>query len=364
VSKLEQKRRKTNSSSRSSTEQKSASNGSTNQRGALESKTQIKQVKTAWTCAECKRTALAHSRKCPSCNQEWTLVQQVDEIANSNEGLELLGARPYDDKRIALGVPWIDQLTEGGIPRSYVLLLGGEPGSGKSTVTTAASCRADVDTSLYFGSEEPAAQAHNRAHLLGLADLNHTFQRAHFKYSANIDDLPRICAKLHPDLIIVDSLHSMKSEKPGLKGRAGHHTQAKYAAQLLVDLCKEFHCAGLAISHVSNGYFKGGSQIEHWVDAAILMRMQMMKSANGDEEIRRVAKVTKGRFCSLTGWRDVTVREWSQNAMRSNLSPLPVVDPSLQQLLDASQEAGKQANDQLVDEDGDIEDGEQFDLPV
>lgn len=320
-------------------------------------------------CGECHRSALVWTRKCPTCSQEWSLTQHVDQIAKSNEGIELLGERPYSDPRIRLGVAWIDQITQGGIPRNSALLLGGEPGTGKSTATTVSVCLANVNTSLYFMSEEPLSKLHNRAHELGLAENNRQFQRAFIQYNNNIDDLPRICARLHPDLIIVDSIHSVRSESPRLRGQAGHHTQANYAAKLVVDLCKEFNCAALLISHISNGYFKGGKGIEHWVDAAILMRTQIMKGANGEEEARRVAKVTKGRFCEVTGWRDVTVREWSQSAMRANLqsqSTLPPVDPALQQLLDETSNAGAEKNDELValDEQNELLDGSEFEIDV
>lgn len=317
---------------------------------------------------------LKWEKACPVCREEYAIVQRVDEIAVANDGIEVMGALQFNDRRIRTGVEWLDLLLCGGVPPSYVVLLGGEPGSGKSTVTTVASCNASCDNTLYFGSEEPTQQVHNRAHKLGLAERNVLYQKAHLKYSSNIDELPRIARKLLPQLIIVDSIHSMKSESPALRGRPGHSTQAKYATELTVALCKEIGCAGILISHISNGYFKGGPQIEHWVDAAILMRMQELKSGKGDtEDIRRVAKVTKGRFCELTGWRDVTVREWSQKYLlgkhQEPVSSLPEIDPALAAVLDQSTAAGMAAEEraaaQLDADPDDVADGdEEFELPL
>lgn len=297
----------------------------------------------------------------------------MDLDAEANTGIEIMGAVDFSDQRISTGVAWLDALLCGGIPPGYSLLIGGEPGSGKSTVTTVTSCEASCDVTLYFGSEEPTQQVHNRAHKLGLAARNAEYRKAHLKYSENIDELPRIARALLPQLIIVDSIHSMKSELSSLRGRRGHHTQAKYAAELTVALCKEIGCAGILISHISNGYFKGGPQVEHWVDAAILMRMQELRGSAGEtEDIRRVAKVTKGRFCEPTGWRDVTVREWGQKYImekRQGIAPksaaaLPEVDPALAALLDASTQAGlEQAKQEDMDESEGGE-ADSFEIPL
>jgi predicted ATP-dependent serine protease len=162
------------------------------------------------------------------------------------------------------------------------------------------------------------------------------------KFSSNPDELPRIVAKVQPQLIIVDSIHSMKSERTDMRGRAGHHTQAKYTSELVVSLCKDTGAAALLISHISNGYFKGGPQVEHWVDAAMLMRKQIVRGDKEGEEpdIRRVAKITKSRFCEVTGWRDITVREWSQSYFHakrmSSEKATREVDPALAAMLDLS----------------------------
>lgn len=304
----------------------------------VKSKSTIHRAKMKWRCDQCNREVFVWTEKCPFCTAEWSIVQHEDTVACAVEGIEVIGARDFSDRRITTGVPWFDEMTFGGIPPSYALLLGGEPGSGKSTFVTATSMLADVESVLYFHSEEPNQQVHNRAHELGLAAMNQSFNKAMLKHSSNPDELPRIVEKLQPQLIIVDSIHSMKSEKPTLRGRAGHHTQAKYVSELVVDLCKSTGAAAILISHISNGYFKGGPQVEHWVDAAMLMRAQRLKSEDeGEEQIRRVAKITKSRFCEVTGWRDVTVREWSQSYFHAKRKGMPVtreVDKALSDMLE------------------------------
>lgn len=262
---------------------------------------------TNWHCISCKRERDEWTQTCPWCLASYSFVEQRHRINNALDGLELLGGKPHIDKRVKTGVPWFDDITLGGIPPGMSIVVGGQPGSGKSTFCTAAVVNSDCDTTLYFGSEEMGQEIHNRAHKMGLAHANQLHRKAFIKHSSNIDELPRIARIKRPGLIIVDSLHSMTTESPYLRGRPGSHTQAKYACELSVDLAKEINCAMVMIAHITNGQIKGGKQIEHWPDAAMLT-----KSEEVGQEIRRMAKIIKGRFCEPTTWRDVTVREWSQ----------------------------------------------------
>lgn len=258
-----------------------------------------KASKTVFVCQSCGATSPRWQGKCPSCSEWNTLTEESDAAAPPGTGLmrrgatsgrviplESLRGSTQEAPRFSTGLAELDRVTGGGIVPGSALLIGGEPGIGKSTLLlqlTASLARAGK-RAVYFSGEEAAAQVRLRAARLGLDDAPVAL--------ACETSLAHILATLEagppPDLIVVDSIQTLWAE--AIEAAPGTVSQVRAAAQALIRHAKTAGSALLLVGHVTkDGQIAGPKVIEHMVDTVLYFE--------GDRgHAYRILRAVKNRF--------------------------------------------------------------------
>jgi DNA repair protein RadA/Sms len=239
-----------------------------------------KAAKSNFVCQSCGAASSRWAGKCASCG-EWNTIVEEEGVAalaaapgsglqRSAKGkpapLETLSGGAAEAPRIATGLPELDRVTGGGIVPGSALLIGGEPGIGKSTLLLQVAAKfADAGRrAVYFSGEEAAAQVRLRAERLGLA-------ASPVALGAETN-LANILATLEqgrrPDLVIIDSVQTLWAD--GLDAAPGTVSQVRAASQSLIRFAKQTGAAMLLVGHVTkDGQIAGPKVIEHMVDTVL-----------------------------------------------------------------------------------------------
>ena len=207
----------------------------------------------------CQNCAAAHSRwqgKCEACG-EWNTLAEEDgravpvSIRSTRKGrafqLESLSGKSQDAPRLVSGMVELDRVTGGGFVRGSVLLVGGDPGIGKSTLLTQATsmlARAG-HRAVYISGEEAIAQVRLRAERLGLSDA--PVQLASETSVENIVSTLSVGAV--PRLIVIDSIQTMWTDT--VESAPGTVTQVRASAQALIRFAKKSGAAIILVGHVT-----------------------------------------------------------------------------------------------------------------
>src|ERR687888_1571460 len=241
-------------------------------------------------CTECGYAAARWFGRCPGCGAFGTLVEEAPPTAAGGTReprpvLRLVDVQAEEAARIPTGVPELDRVLGGGIVPASVVLVGGEPGVGKSTLLLMA-LRAISATkrALLVTGEESAAQVKLRASRLGGA--------------ANVEilaetELETVCATLErerPDVCVIDSVQTLYSSD--VASAPGSVAQVREAAARLLRAAKELGVATILVGHVTkDGTVAGPRVLEHLVDCVLQFE--------GDRyHAHRVLRATKNRFGS------------------------------------------------------------------
>jgi DNA repair protein RadA/Sms len=256
-----------------------------------------KLSKTTFVCQNCGALSPRWAGKCSSCGEWNTLLEETDAIAPPGSGvsrrgsgrvvaLEPLRAQSREAPRFSTGIAELDRVTGGGIVPGSALLIGGEPGIGKSTLLLqlAAALARSGRRALYFSGEEAAAQVRLRADRLGLSEA--AVELACETNLANI--LATLEAGKPADLIVIDSIQTLWAE--AIEAAPGTVSQVRAAAQALIRHAKSAGSALLLVGHVTkDGQIAGPKVIEHMVDTVLYFE--------GDRgHTFRILRAVKNRF--------------------------------------------------------------------
>jgi DNA repair protein RadA/Sms len=257
-----------------------------------------KAARSLFVCQNCGAMAPRWTGKCSSCG-EWNTITEESRSAaapgsfdaKASAGrpvkLSLLGdAAGNKAERMATGLAELDRVTGGGIVPGSALLVGGEPGIGKSTLLlqVAAHFAAAGRHSIYFTGEEALAQVRLRAERLGLqaAPLSLASETS----LANI--LATLATGEAPEFVVIDSIQTLWAD--GLEAAPGTVSQVRTATQSLVSYAKATGAALLLVGHVTKeGAIAGPKVVEHMVDTVLYFE--------GDRGHHfRILRATKNRF--------------------------------------------------------------------
>jgi DNA repair protein RadA/Sms len=241
-----------------------------------------------YACTDCGYTAGRWFGKCPGCNAFGTLAEDVvggPAQAAPQPLLRLVDVEAAEAERISTGVPELDRVLGGGLVPASLVLVGGEPGVGKSTLLlTALAAVSKERRALLVTGEESAAQVKLRAERLGGAERVEILAET---------ELETVCATLEaerPDVCVIDSVQTLYSAQIG--SAAGSVAQVREAAARLLRVAKELGVATILVGHVTkDGSVAGPRVLEHLVDCVLQFE--------GDRyHAHRVLRATKNRFGS------------------------------------------------------------------
>ena len=246
----------------------------------------------------CQNCGAAYNRwqgKCEACG-EWNTLSEEGSDKPAGPGrkpgkgrlfqLQDLAGDAQDAPRIASGIGELDRVTGGGFVRGSVLLLGGDPGIGKSTLliqATAALARAG-ERAVYISGEEAVAQVRLRAERLGLREA-----RVELASETSVEDIVATLSEGRtPRLIVIDSIQTMWTDT--VESAPGTVTQVRGSAQALIRFAKRSGAAVILVGHVTkDGQIAGPRVVEHMVDAVLSFE------GEGSHQFR-ILRAVKNRF--------------------------------------------------------------------
>jgi len=242
-----------------------------------------------YACTDCGYSAGRWFGKCPGCNAFGTLVEDVVGASKAKVPpqplLRLVDVEVAEAERIPTGVPELDRVLGGGLVPASLVLVGGEPGVGKSTLllTALASISAERRALLVTG-EESVAQVKLRAERLGGA------ARVEILAETELETVLATLEAERPDVCVIDSVQTLYSSEVG--SAPGSVAQVREAAARLLRAAKELGVATILVGHVTkDGSVAGPRVLEHLVDCVLQFE--------GDRyHAHRVLRAVKNRFGS------------------------------------------------------------------
>jgi len=254
-----------------------------------------KPAKTIFVCNECGYESVKWLGKCPACNSWNTFFEQkiekvtengIKKIKERNEPKALNSYKGQEVSRISTGFGELDRVLGGGIVKGSLILLGGEPGIGKSTLILELCDKIKGEGKvLYVSGEESAEQIKLRADRLGINNDDILFLG-----ETDIDIVKENIEELQPKLVIIDSIQTMYSDD--LTAAAGSVSQVREITSQIMRICKSKQITTIIIGHVTkDGTIAGPRVLEHMVDTVLYLEGERYFSY-------RILRGVKNRFGS------------------------------------------------------------------
>ncbi len=258
----------------------------------------MRKVKTAFVCQECGVSSAKWLGRCPDCGAWNSLIEELEPPQPSDPRLQSLsgggGPRPYLEvcsdaaSRLATGIEEFDRVLGGGVVAGSLVLLGGDPGIGKSTLLLQVASRLAASTPderpvLYISGEESEQQIKLRGERLGVkAESLLLFSET------NLDTIISELKRYEPSLVILDSVQTVYS--PRFSSAPGSVSQVREAAVELLYFAKSTGTPVFLIGHVTKeGNLAGPKALEHIVDTVLYFEGERHYS-------HRLVRATKNRY--------------------------------------------------------------------
>jgi DNA repair protein RadA/Sms len=230
-------------------------------------------IGSVFVCGECQHQTRKWFGRCPECGTWDGLVERRDDKASrrTTVALGLRSAQRYPEieaartPRSSTGIGELDRVLGGGLVSGAAILIGGEPGIGKSTLLLqAASARADQGQRvLYVSGEESLAQLRSRGDRLGVSSASLLVAA-----ETDVDRILQIAAESDPTWVVIDSIQSVRCA--GLDSIPGSVSQVREAASRFVAWAKTSAVPVLLVGHVTkDGSLAGPRVLEHVVDTVV-----------------------------------------------------------------------------------------------
>ena len=256
------------------------------------------RTKTIFSCQSCGYQSLRWLGKCPDCQSWNSFVEEDYESPASkikertalykDEPVLLKDVQAKEEERLKTGITELDRVLGSGIVSGSVILIGGDPGVGKSTISLQVSNQLTKQgsTVLYVSGEESVQQTKLRAKRLG----SHESDRLYIVNQTDLSLIVEYIKKLKPDVVIIDSIQVIFD--PGISSSAGSVSQVRECAGILTQLAKTTGTSIFIIGHVTKeGALAGPRVLEHIVDTVLYFE--------GDRfAVYRILRAVKNRFGS------------------------------------------------------------------
>ncbi len=254
------------------------------------------KTKTSYICSECGYQTAKWLGKCPSCNS-WNTMQETVISPAKPEFSKSIGSAAIrknpkkireielgDETRFHTGMRELDRVLGGGVVKGSLVLVGGDPGIGKSTLLLQI-CQKIGQKILYVSGEESERQIKMRAARLGVdTDLLYLMSEN------NVESILSAIQSVQPDIVIIDSIQTMNCEL--ITSAPGSVPQVREATNAFMKLAKSDNIAMFIVGHVTkDGALAGPRVLEHMVDCVLYFE--------GDRQLSfRILRAVKNRFGS------------------------------------------------------------------
>lgn len=254
------------------------------------------KVQKAYFCQSCGYESPKWLGRCPSCNEWNTFVEEVitknDEkhtpsfVLSANHKPVLVDAINIEQEpRIPLGNGEVDRILGGGLVAGSMVLIGGEPGIGKSTLALQLALKNPLLKTLYVSGEESAQQIKLRAERLGGEGSG-----CYILSETLLENILTHAQELAPDLIVIDSIQTLASKR--IESSPGSISQVRDCAAMLLKYAKETSTPIFIIGHITkDGSIAGPKILEHIVDV-------VLQFEGDNQHIYRILRSIKNRFGS------------------------------------------------------------------
>ncbi|MCS7003995.1 MAG: DNA repair protein RadA [Cytophagales bacterium] len=288
----------------------------------------MKKIKTSFFCQECGYESIKWLGKCPSCGSWNSFVEEKLNSDSSHrgswkprsnyaEGNSKLSAKPHrlseidyaDQHRIYTPDEELNRVLGGGIMPGSIVLIGGEPGIGKSTLMLQIALMLSSQRVLYVSGEESEQQIKMRAERLGITSDN-----CFILTETNTQNIFAQAEIVQPHLLIVDSIQTLTSSY--LESAAGSVSQVRECAAELISFGKQTHTSIFMIGHITKeGSLAGPKVLEHMVDTVLHFE--------GDRHLSyRVLRTVKNRFGSTS---ELGIYEMCGNGLKQVKNPSEIL---------------------------------------
>ena len=279
--------------------------------------------KSVYICSNCGAQSARWIGRCPSCGEWNTYVEEVIHQEKSEQGWQHPKGKKVDakavpihevpqgyEKRTATPDHEFNRVLGGGIVPGSLVLLGGEPGIGKSTLMLQIALALTDQKILYLSGEESINQIRMRAARLGMSQAPHLYLMA----ETNTDAVFRQTRTLRPDLLIVDSVQTLQSEL--LDSAAGSISQIRECAGEMQRFAKDTRTPVFLIGHITkDGTLAGPKLLEHMVDTVVQFE--------GDRNYGyRILRSVKNRYGSTS---ELGIYEMQNNGLREVSNPSEIL---------------------------------------
>ncbi len=272
--------------------------------------------KTVWFCSACGADSPKWVGRCPACGEWNTMVEEKVSSSPSGISAKKSGAprstprtvnqiEAVEEPRIHMPSEELNRVLGGGLVRGSIVLLGGEPGIGKSTLVLQNLLAMRSRRILYVSGEESATQLKLRAERIGRGSDSCFIvcETSMENIFAHIDDI-------EPELLIVDSIQTIATDT--LDSSAGSVSQVRECASMLLKYAKESNVPVILIGHINKeGSLAGPKVLEHIVDAVLQFE--------GDRQyMYRILRAIKNRFGNTS---ELGIYEMCQRGLREVANP-------------------------------------------
>ncbi len=254
------------------------------------------KLKSKWICSECGYETAGYLGKCPECGSWGTLVEEVqfsgklpnasaNEFINTEKPKLLKEIKVDESVRVSTNISEFDRILGGGFVQGSLVLLAGDPGIGKSTITlqTCGELCKNNKKVLYISAEESANQLKLRADRLQINSDN-----LYIYPQTNMENIKTQIEEIMPDFVVVDSIQAIYSNN--VASTAGSVSQIRECCNMLMHIAKSKNITTIVIGHVTkDGNIAGPKVLEHMVDTVIYFEGDKYKSY-------RMLRSMKNRF--------------------------------------------------------------------
>ncbi|MEI4327486.1 DNA repair protein RadA [Streptococcus suis] len=279
----------------------------------------IAKKKTTFVCQSCEYHSPKYLGRCPNCGSWSSFVEEVEVAEVKNERVSLTGEKTRPMKlnevssiqvaRTKTNMEEFNRVLGGGVVPGSLVLIGGDPGIGKSTLLLQVSTQlSTMGTALYVSGEESAQQIKLRAERLG--DIDSEF---YLYAETNMQSIRTEIEKIKPDFLIIDSIQTIMS--PDISSVQGSVSQVREVTNELMQIAKTNNIATFIVGHMTKeGTLAGPRTLEHMVDTVLYFEGERQHTF-------RILRAVKNRFGSTN---EIGIFEMQSQGLVEVLNPSEV----------------------------------------